>query len=117
MTNQLTIDFKPSVYGQYGNINGFFDGHVIPKICQEKGILKKAIAADLDLSPSHFAQKLTATGGSRLTGNDIEKICRLYDCYMEVIKYYAYQQSKVQPNEALEAQIASLQAQLKARTS
>lgn len=110
MTKQLNIDFKPSVYAQYGSLREFIAEHVIPEICKNKKILKKSIAADLDYSPSHFSQKLYSTGDSRLTVDDMEKLVRLYgdlECIRYMVSTFMYREV---PNEEelLEARLAEI---------
>lgn len=93
---QLSIDFNPGIYGQYGSCREFIADDDVPRLCQHPRTLKKSIAADMDYSPSHFTNKLNNVEGNRFTLDDLERYVRVTGS-VEPIKYlvamYLYDQS------------------------
>lgn len=114
MVNQLNIDFNPTKLGQYASLREYLSEEVIPNICAQRGILKKAIAADMDYSPSHFSQKLAGAGDSRFTSDDVEKFCSLYG-WGWVVQFYADRATRFETDDDLKQQIKALQAKLDSR--
>ena len=108
--NQLSIDFNPDVTKSYGRCVEYVAARV-----HQQGIPQKAIAADMDLSPSQLSQKLgpTENSSARFTLDDLEHYVQATDD-IEPIKYlvakYLYKRSP----EDIKKQIAELQAQLEA---
>lgn len=66
---QLTIDFTPSVISTYSRCVEYIAARV-----HQQGMPQKAIAADMDLSPSQLSQKLGPRDNSsaRFTVDDLE---------------------------------------------
>lgn len=118
MTKQLSIDFNPDVYSQYGTLRAFLDDHLIPEMCRDKVHQRQLIAADLDLSPSHLKNKLVASDGAKFNTDDLERFISIYKTH-EPIKYlisrFMYQ-SVDDEEEALEARLAEIRAR-KARAA
>lgn len=75
MANQLTMNFEPVFHAQWETCREYIDDKVIPDYLQERGLLKKYLAADLELSPSELRRKLCpAPGDTRnFTLDDLEK--------------------------------------------
>lgn len=75
MAEQLTINFETVNHKQWESCREYLDDRVIPDYLAEKGILKKYLAADLELSPSELRRKLCpAPGDTRnFTLDDLEK--------------------------------------------
>lgn len=111
MPKQLTIDFNPDVFGQYESCREFISDDDVPRLCSNPNVLKKMIAADMDYSPSQFANKLHNNEGARFTLDDLELYMRVTGS-VEPVKYliskYLYNASQGE----LERQIAELQARL-----
>ena len=74
MAEQLTINFEAVNHQQWGSCREYLD-RVIPDYLAERGIQKKYLAADLELSPSELRRKLCpAPGDTRnFTLDDLEK--------------------------------------------
>lgn len=72
---QMTMNFEPVHHKQWESCREYIDDRVIPDYLQERGILKKYLAADLELSPSELRRKLCpAPGDTRnFSLDDLEK--------------------------------------------
>ena len=118
MTKQLSIDFNPDIYSQYGSLRAFLDDHVIPEMCRGRAHQRQLIAAELDLSPSHLKNKLVASDGAKFNTDDLERFLTKYNNH-EPIKYlisrYMYQNMEDE-EAALEARLAEIRAK-KARAA
>ncbi len=110
MSKQLSIDFNPDIYSQYGTLRGFLDDHLIPEMCRNKSNQRQLIAADLDLSPSHLKNKLVASDGAKFNTDDLELFLTKFNNH-EPIKYLIskYMYTNMEDEEAaLEARLAEL---------
>lgn len=118
MTKQLSIDFNPDIYSEYATLREFLDHHLIPEMCSNKTNQRQLIAASLDLSPSHFKNKLVASDGAKFNTDDLERFISIHKTH-EPIKYlisrFMYQ-SVDDEEEALEARLAEIRAR-KARAA
>lgn len=74
MPNQLTMNFEPVFHAQWETCREYIDDKVIPDYLQDRGLLKKYLAADLGLSPCELRRKLCpAPGDTRnFTLDDLE---------------------------------------------
>lgn len=105
---QLSIDFNPDVTKAYSTCVEYVAARV-----HQQGIPQKAIAADMDLSPSQLSQKLghKDSSSARFTVDDLEHYTAVTGD-IEPIKYliakYLYNASQGE----LERQIAELKARL-----
>lgn len=63
MPTQMTMNFEPVHHKQWETCREYIDDKVIPDYLQERGILKKYLAADLELSPSELRRKLCPAPG------------------------------------------------------
>lgn len=79
MSNQLTLDFKPTVYAGYESTREFINDYCIPQLLMAGGEYthKKQIAADMDYSPSLFGRKLSGANDNRWSQDDTDKYIRL----------------------------------------
>jgi len=107
---QLTIDLAPSITSAYGTCVEYVAARV-----HQQAVPQKAIAADMDLSPSQLSQKLGPKGQSsaRFTVDDLERFVEVTGD-VEPIKYLAAKFLYRQPPEELERQIRELQRRLDA---
>lgn len=108
MNEQLTIDFNPDVTRAYARCVDYIAARV-----HQLGVPQKAVAADLDMSPSQLSQKLGPTDQSsaRFTLDDLEHYL-ITTNDMEPLKYLIGKHLvKGNPDE-LRKQIAELQARL-----
>lgn len=60
MPQQLTMSFEPIGHEQWENLRDYMDDRVIPDFCRENNVLKKYVAADLEMSPSDLRRKLVS---------------------------------------------------------
>lgn len=106
---QININFEAGPADSYGTCREY-----IASLVHQQGKPQKAIAADMDYSPSDLSRKLSQSpdDSRRFTLDDLERFISVTDDVRPVLylveKYLAAGQSK----EALERQIADLQAQL-----
>ena len=106
---QLAIDFDPDITKAYSRCTDYVAARV-----HQLRVPQKAIAADMDLSPSQLSQKLGPTGQSsaRFTLDDLEHFVEVTGD-LEPVRYlvakYLYKQS---PDD-IRAQIAELEERLK----
>lgn len=107
---QLTIDLKPSVTRTYPTCVEYVAARV-----HQQGVPQKAIAADMDLSPSQLNQKLGPKhqSSARFTLDDLEHYVAVTGD-IEPIKYLASKFLYRQPAAELERQIEELQQRLAA---
>lgn len=107
---QLTIDLTPSITSVYATCVEYVAARV-----HQQGIPQKAIAADMDLSPSQLSQKLGPKGQSsaRFTLDDLEQYVAVTGD-IEPLKYLAAKYLYRQNPEELERQIQELQQRLEA---
>lgn len=110
MTTQLSIDFNPNLTKLFGTCREYVAARV-----HQIQIPHKAIAADMDYSPSDLSRKLAQAPNDsrRFTLDDLERYIEVTGD-LEPIKYLVSKHLYRQPREVLEAQIAELQAQLEA---
>lgn len=75
MATQMTLNFEAVLHKQWESCREFIDDKVIPDYLAERGMMKKYLAADLELSPSELRRKLCpAPGDTRnFTLDDLEK--------------------------------------------
>ena len=104
MSNQLSIDFNPDLTKAYGSCVDYVQARVL-----RQGIPQKAIAADMDYSPSHLSRKLSnnPNDSMRFTLDDLEKFMEVTNDY-EPIKYLV---AKFMANAEL-SKIEQLQAEI-----
>ena len=107
---QLTIDFDKSVVAAYSSCTEYVCARV-----HQQGVPQKAIAADMDYSPSQLSQKLGSNGQSsaRFTLDDLENYIRVTGD-REPLKYLVSKHLVNQSSDELKAQINLLQRQLEA---
>ena len=107
MKSRITIEFTEGLSTAYPTMREF-----IPDWLAQTGKPMKAIAADMDYSPSQFSRKIHQFDGdtARLTVDDLERLMIVVEDYAPIAylaeKYYG-QQSKI---EQLEAELAALKA-------
>jgi len=111
MNKQLSIDFNPDIYGQHQTCREFIADDDVPRLCRDSRILKKTIAADMDYSPSQFANKLHGNEGARFTLDDLETYMQVTGS-LEPIKYLLAKYVAKQTPEEIKRQIEQLQRQL-----
>jgi len=111
MNKQLTIDFNPEIFGQYQSCREFIADDDVPRLCRDPRVLKKTIAADMDYSPSQFANKLHGNEGARFTLDDLELYMQVTGS-IEPIKYLLDKYVAKQAPEDIRAEIDRLQRQL-----
>ena len=72
---QMTLNFEPVHHAQWESCREYMDDRVIPDYLQEHGLLKKYLAADLELSPCELRRKLCPAPGDprNFTLDDLEK--------------------------------------------
>lgn len=105
-TQQLTLNFEAGLTDSYGSCRELIAARV-----HQQGRPQKAIAADMDLSPSRLSRKLAQGDGdtSRLTLDDAETYMRvtgdLTPVYFWVEKYLTDDSSQI---ERLQAEIERL---------
>lgn len=70
---QITLNFDASEFDGYGSCREFlqYTTHTI-KDDAGRRIFQKAIAMEMDYSPTHWSQKISESGDSRITLNDAE---------------------------------------------
>lgn len=109
--NQLSIDFNPDITKVYSRCVEYVAARV-----HQLGIPQKAIAADMDLSPSQLSQKLgpTENSSARFTLDDLEHYIEVTG-NLEPVKYLVAKHLNKQTIEELEAQIGLLREQLRQR--
>jgi len=91
MDVQLTLDFKPTVYAGYETLREFINDFVVPDLLMNGSVYthRKQIAADLDLSPSLFARKLSGHEKNAWTSDDTENLMKVTGT-KEPAKYLAW---------------------------
>lgn len=107
---QLTIDLTPSVTSTYKSCVEYVAARV-----HQQGVPQKAIAADMDLSPSQLSQKLGPhhQSSARFTLDDLESYVSVTGD-MEPIKYLTAKFLYHISTDELKRQIAELQQRLEA---
>ena len=72
-SKQLTLNFDAAAFDAYDSCREFVGTRVV-ELRGEKGMLQKAVAADMDLSPSQLTRKLAQSPGdsARFTLDDLE---------------------------------------------
>lgn len=75
MRDQLTLSFEPVGWQQWDSLREYMADSVIPDHCRDHGVLKKYVAADLEMSPSDLSRKLCPTDGDvrRFSTDDLER--------------------------------------------
>ena len=58
-TTQMTLNFDAGISAQSESLKEFLREEAIPNLWQSRGIPKKHVAADMDLSPSELTRKLS----------------------------------------------------------
>jgi len=58
-TTQMTLNFEAGISSQCSTLKEFMREEAIPNLYREKGVPKKHVAADMDLSPSELTRKLS----------------------------------------------------------
>lgn len=108
MTKQLSIDFDPDISRVYESCTEYVQ-HLVHTL----GVPQKAIAADMDLSPSHLSRKLAQNPNDsmRLTLDDLEKFMRVTGC-REPIKWLVSAFYGSASEDELKKEIERLQRQL-----
>lgn len=105
---QITINFDASPVEAYGSCREY-----LAALTHQQGRPQKAIAADMDYSPSHLTRKLAQSpdDSMRFTLDDLERWVQVnQDCrpLFYLIQKYAVEKSP----EELEKQIRELELQL-----
>ncbi len=105
---QLTIDFDKSVVSAFDRCVDYIAVRV-----HQQGRPQKAVAADMDLSPSQLSQKCgpISQSSARFTLDDLENYIRVTGD-REPLKYLVSKYLVNQSEDELKAQIESLQRQL-----
>lgn len=109
---QITINFEASPVEAYESCREY-----VGALTHQQGRPQKAVAADMDYSPSHLSRKLSQSpdDSMRLTLDDLEAWIRVTgDCrpiYWLIQKYCMGGKSK----EEIEKEIAELQKQLEGK--
>lgn len=112
-STQMTLNFEPDKYRQFGTLKEFMREQAIPALFQLKGIPKKHIAADMDISPSELTRKLSENPNDprNLSTDDLEDYLRTQGDLEPV--YYLL--SKYGPADdelsRLKARVAELEAE------
>ncbi len=75
MPTQLTMNFEPVFHKQWESCREYMDDKLIPDYLNERGLQKKYLAADLEMSPSELRRKLCPGVGDKrnFTLDDLEK--------------------------------------------
>lgn len=107
MNNQLAIDFNPDITRAYGSCVEYVQARV-----HRQPVSQKAIAADLDLSPSHLSRKLSRNPNDsmRFTLDDLEKFIEVTGD-IEPIKYLVAKymvKAELSEIEQLRSELAAL---------
>lgn len=110
---QLTLDFEAGLIDAYPSCREYV-GARIHQLAAEQRKPHKAIAADMDLSPSKLSRKITQADTSRFTLDDLERYVDVTGDNKPILYLVEKFLSRVDEN-ALLAQIESLKAQLKGR--
>lgn len=106
---QLTLDFEAGFAERFESCREFIGARV-----HQQGRPHKAIAADMDLSPSNLTRKLAQADTARFTLDDLEKYVRVTGDTKPI--YYLIEKYLAKTDEAaLLKQIAQLEAQLKGK--
>lgn len=116
MSKQLSIDFNPDIYSQYGTLRAFLDEHLIPEMCAGNRVLQRQlIAAQLDMSPSQLKNKLVASDGAKFNTDDLERFLTIYNT-AEPIKYLIsrFMHNAMDEEAMLEARLAEIRARKQA---
>lgn len=58
-TTQMTLNFEAGISAQCDSLKEYMREEALPNLWRERGIPKKHIAADMDLSPSELTRKLS----------------------------------------------------------
>lgn len=58
-TTQMTLNFDAGISSQSDSLKEFIREEAIPALWQKRGLPKKHVAADMDLSPSELTRKLS----------------------------------------------------------
>ena len=112
-TTQLTLNFEAGLADQYDSLKEFLREEAIPTMWQKRGIPKKHIAADMDLSPSELTRKLSDNPNDprNFTTDDLdsylEKTKDMSPIFYLLDKYAKDTQDEI---EKLEARLAELKA-------
>lgn len=110
MQKQLQLDLRPSKYAGFESCREFISGKSLGDFMQSSGRYQKAIAADMDLSPSHLSKKLSANGDNRFTLDDLEKYVQVTGD-KEPIRYLVNKYLSSITKEEIDAQIQELMKQ------
>ena len=106
--NQLSINFDVDITRAFASCRAYVENRV-----HHQAIPQKAIAADMDYSPSQLSQKLAQGNNTsaRFTLDDLELFMQVTGD-VEPVKYLVAKYLYEQPAEELERQIAELQERL-----
>lgn len=105
---QLAIDFDPDITKAYSRCVDYVSARV-----HQQGVPQKAIAADMDLSPSQLSQKLgpISQSSARFTLDDLEHYTEVTKD-LEPIKYLIAKYLYTCSEDEIRAQIKALEERL-----
>lgn len=108
---QLTLDFEKGLSSLYSS-----GRELLQTVVHQQNRMQKAIAADMDLSPSQLTRKLSQSpeDSARLTLDDAERFMEVTGDY-SLIEYYIDRfiaKASVSKIQALENELARMKQQL-----
>lgn len=109
---QISINFEATPVEAYGSLVEF-----VQALTHQQNRPQKAIAADMDLSPSALSRKLAQAPGDsmRFTCDNLEDWIRTNGCNLQPAYYLIQKYSEYQSDEELDQQIKSLQQEKERR--
>lgn len=104
---QITINFDPTPVEAYGSLVEY-----IQALTHQSGKSQKAIAADMDLSPSHLSRKLSQSPDDslRLTVDNLEDWIRVNGGDLRPAFYLIQKFNNPLSEDEIDKRIAELQA-------
>lgn len=112
-STQMTLNFEVGISGQCDSLKEYMREEALPNLWRDRGVPKKHVAADMDISPSELTRKLSDNPNDprNFSTDDLEDYIRTQGD-MSPVYYLLDKYGRPDDEEArLEARLAEIRAQ------